>query len=453
MTVRIAIIVSVVVLAGGDAWAQESPRVQSPDQLLDVIRQRARVQQDEDARREAEFRAKKADQARLLADARAAQTVEEERSTALEAMFDANEAVIRELQDTLRERLGTLGELFGVVRQVAGDTLGFIRESLVSAQFPGREAFLKKITGSRHLPSADDLERLWITLQEEMTESGRVARFRARVVGTEGDEREREVVRLGPFNVISEGRYLQYLPETRQLAELPRQPPARHLASVSEFATATEGLVGVSIDPSRGSLLALLIQTPGVGERVQQGGRVGYVILVLGVVGLAIAGQRLVSLTGVARKMRAQIGNDVGSEDNPLGRVLQVHERNQDADVETLELKLDEAILREAPALERGTTLVRVLSVIAPLLGLLGTVTGMIRTFQAITLFGTGDPKLMAGGISEALVTTMLGLIVAIPLLLLHSVVSSRSRALVQILEEESAGIVAAHAERRRETG
>jgi biopolymer transport protein ExbB len=147
--------------------------------------------------------------------------------------------------------------------------------------------------------------------------------------------------------------------------------------------------------------------------------------------------------------MQAQIGAPPRA-DNPLGRVLRVYEENQSADVEKLGLKLDEAILKETPALERGIMLLKVLSVVAPLLGLLGTVTGMIKTFQAITLFGTGDPKLMAGGISEALVTTVLGLVTAIPLLLLHSVVSTRSKNLVQVLDEQSVGLVAERAEGHR---
>jgi len=91
----------------------------------------------------------------------------------------------------------------------------------------------------------------------------------------------------------------------------------------------------------------------------------------------------------------------------------------------------------------------KIIAVVAPLLGLLGTVTGMIITFQAITLFGTGDPKLMAGGISTALVTTVQGLCVAIPTVLLHTLVASRARRLNQILEEQAAGMVAVQSERR----
>jgi len=141
---------------------------------------------------------------------------------------------------------------------------------------------------------------------------------------------------------------------------------------------------------------------------------------------------------------------DSPSEDNPLGRVLSVYSKDPNVDTETLELRLDEAVLREIPPLEKGLSALKILAAVGPLLGLLGTVTGMIITFQQIQLFGTGDPKLMAGGISQALTTTVQGLIMAIPMVLLHAFLSSRSKALIQVLEEESAGIIAEHAEKTR---
>jgi len=438
------------VLLAGTGWvarAQE-PKAQNLDQLLKQVRGQRAKERAENAAREAEFRQKKAQQQQLLADARVKRNAAVAKSEELEAVFEQNENEIPELQETLRNRLGTLGELFGVVRQVAGDTRGFLEGSLVSAQFPGRAKKLDKLAESKELPTVEELEELWFTLQEEMTESGKVSRFPASVVSVDGDETEAEVIRVGPFNVVAEGRYLQYLPETGTLTELARQPSARHLDTVASFEETESGIGGFSLDPSRGTILSLLIGTPSLRERIQQGGLVGYVIIALGFIGLALVAERLVSLGVVGRKIKAQIGQEKADPGNPLGRILSVYEKNPDADVETLELKLDEAILKETPALERGTVMIKVLSAVAPLLGLLGTVTGMIATFQAITLFGTGDPKLMAGGISTALVTTVLGLVMAIPLLLLHSVVAGRSKSLVQVLEQQSAGVVAAHAER-----
>jgi biopolymer transport protein ExbB len=134
---------------------------------------------------------------------------------------------------------------------------------------------------------------------------------------------------------------------------------------------------------------------------------------------------------------------------NPLGRVLAAVEGIPLQEEELLQLKLDEAVLAEIPALERGNGLIKLLAATSPLLGLLGTVTGMILTFQAISLFGSGDPKLMAGGISQALVTTVLGLVVAIPLLFGHSLINALSRSMIQRLDEQCAGVLARNAERQ----
>ncbi len=440
-TVVLAVAALVVAAA---APAQEPMNLQ---QLLEQVRQGAKAERAENAKREQEFRAAKDRQQELLAAAKSAQASAEAKSKELEVQFEAREAELPELQESLRLRLGTLGELFGVVRQVAGDTGGFVRESLISQQLPGREAFLDKLAESTELPSLEDLEQLWFVLQQEMTESGRTVRFTAPVVDREGVRAEREVVRVGVFNAVSDGEYLVLDRDTATLKELGRQPAPRHLAAVAKFEEATSGLQPFPLDPSSGTILSMLVENPTLEERIQQGGLVGYIIIGLGIVGFLFALYRFIYLGVVGAKIKSQRKKEEHDQGNALGRVLSVYDENKNADVETLELKLDEAILKETPALERGNALVRVLSVVAPLLGLLGTVTGMINVFQQIQLYGTGDPKLMAGGISMALVTTVLGLIMAIPLVLLHSVLAGRTKALVQILEEQSAGIIARHAE------
>jgi len=433
-------------LLASSAGAEEA---KSLSQLLEQVRRGSASARAENQKREQEFRAAKQQQQALLAAALAKKAAAEARSKELEVIFEEGEAELPELQESLRLRLGTLGELFGVVRQVAGDTAGFVRGSLVSTQIPGRAPFLGKLAESTELPSLQDLEKLWFTLQQEMTETGQVVRYEAPVVDVDGVERDQEVIRIGVFNAISEGEYLRLDQDTGKLVELGRQPARRHLVLARAFESATSGMHPVSLDPSGGTILSMLVQSPTLEERIQQGGTVGYIIIALGIVGLLFALSRFAYRGFVGTKIKAQRKRDQHDQGNALGRVLSVHDANEKADVETLELKLDEAILKEIPALERGNSLVRVLSVIAPLLGLLGTVTGMINVFQQIQLYGTGDPKLMAGGISMALVTTVLGLIMAIPLVLLHSVLSGRSRALIQILEEQSAGIIARHAEER----
>jgi biopolymer transport protein ExbB len=252
------------------------------------------------------------------------------------------------------------------------------------------------------------------------------------------------------FAAIADENYLRWEPSIGKLERLPKQPPARYVSTIDEYTDAEQGLASLAIDPTRGQLLGQLIQSPTLRERVEQGGLVGYVIIGLGVLAVIIGLIRLVILSVTNRKVATQEKRTEASGGNPLGRVLQAYQRNRSADVETLELKLDEAVLREVVRLERLHWLIKVVSVVAPLLGLLGTVTGMIRTFQAITLYGTGDPRMMAGGISEALVTTMLGLIIAIPLVLMHALLSSSSRRVIDVLAQQSAGLVAEHAERSR---
>lgn len=433
-------------LAVSSANAQQP--AQSLEELLDNVRRGTVIETEEHRQREAEFIAAKNRQAQLLRQGKQEQARQEKRSDNLETRFERNEIKLAELEALLANRLGTLGELFGVVRQVAGDTRGVAEASIVSVQYPERIEFLSKLAQKRELPEIEELEGLWYELMREMTETGKVVRFPATVITLDGKQVSQEVIRIGVFNAVSEGKYLQYLPESGKLAELGRQPQSRFLNWAVDLAEARSGVVAFGLDPSRGTILSLLIEKPDLIERIQQGGTVGYIIIGLGIVGVLLIIWRMFALFTVGGKVTNQM-RDLGSpsQGNPLGRVLAVHQENRGVDVETLELKLDEAILKEIPNLERGLATVKVISVVAPLLGLLGTVTGMIATFQAITLFGTGDPKIMAGGISQALVTTVLGLTVAIPTVLLHSLVSGRSKGIIHILEEQSAGLIAMHAE------
>jgi len=426
------------------AVADEAPPELSPlEELLERVSQGWNAERTENAQREVTFRENRDVQQQLLEEARAAMVRQEARSDALESRFGENELILAQLEETLRERLGALGELFGVVRQVAGDASGNLASSLVSAQLPGRDVFLSELGQSKTLPSIEALERLWFILHQEMTELGKVVRFPATIVTVDGEEVQTEVIRVGAFNAISGGKYLRWDSENQRLTELARQPAGIYLSTLPAFEAATSGMTRLAIDPSRGSILSMLVLTPDARERVEQGGPVGYTIIVLGIFAGLLAVSRWAAVFVAGRKVSRQKTSKEISVGNPLGRVLAVYQENESADTESLELKLDEVILRETSRLERLLWAIQVVSVVAPLMGLLGTVTGMIQTFQAITLFGTGDPKMMANGISEALVTTMLGLCVAIPLVLLHAVVSNGSRSVVEVLEEQAAGLVA----------
>ncbi|MBT8069447.1 MAG: MotA/TolQ/ExbB proton channel family protein [Gammaproteobacteria bacterium] len=424
----------------------------SLDELLQQVKTGRVNDAAENQARLDEFRARRAEQGKLLAAEKAEQRRQEELSAQMEKQFEVNDVKIIDMERAFQERLGGLKELFGVLQQASGDARGNFEASVTQVQFPDRTAFLldfaKKMGQSNRLASMEEIERLWFELQREMTETGKVSTFTTNVVNSSGEENQQEVTRVGAFNVVSDGKYLEFVPETGRLVELQRQPPTRYTNRLGDLVNANSGMFPVGLDPTRGQLLGLLVQSPSLTERIAQGKTVGYVIISLGIVGVLIAIWRVLALYAVGAKVRKQIKNiNSPSTNNPLGRVLKVAQDSTTTDIETMELKLGEAILRETPKFNSMLPLLKIISVVAPLLGLLGTVTGMIVTFQAITLYGAGDPKLMAGGISTALVTTVLGLCVAIPTVFLHTLVSSRARRLTQILQEEAAGMLAERAE------
>ena len=369
-------------------------------------------------------------------------------SARLQRDFEKNEKELAVLEEKLNIAIGTLGEMFGVVKQTAGDFKGQFQNSVISAQYPARDTFMANIAERKKLPNLENLNKLWFEIQREMTESGKVVRFNAPVVSVDGNKNAKDIIRVGAFNLVADGKYLIYQADTNQIIELPRQPQGKFLGLVDDLEELQEGYTSFGLDPSRGAILGMLVQAPSIGERLRQGGLVGYVIICLLLLGLVLTGERIKTLHDERKKIQAQLKSSQISLDNPIGQLMQIFKQYQNSDTETLEMKLDETVLKATPKLEKGISTIKILSAVAPLLGLLGTVTGMIATFQSITLFGTGDPKLMAGGISTALITTVLGLICAIPLLLLHNFVSARSKSLIQILEEQAAGLLAQKAEK-----
>ena len=439
----IATIVTAAIVTAAMLAASQAAAAQTLDELARAVREAAATENRINQEREARFLRERENQARLLADARAELAAENSRSDGLRDEYDRNERTLAGLETTLAERMGNLGELFGVVRQAAGDIQSALEDSMVTAQLPGRAGFLSDLAQRRELPTVAELRKLWSAMVTEIAESGKVVAFTAPVERIGGQREELPVVRVGVFNAVSGGMFLDWdINRSRgNFIELARQPAARF-----------GGMAGVpmAVDFTRGQILRAVVQTKTPLERVaEDGGPVGYIIIGIGVFGLLLCLWKGYWLFLTGRRMSRQAGNAVADTNNPLGRVLAVYADHPETDVETLELKLDESILRETAPIEQGLGFIRVLYVVAPLLGLLGTVVGMIGTFQMITLFGTGDPRMMAGGISTALVTTVLGLVVAIPLTLLHSFLQGRAKALVQVLEEQAAGIVARLAEQR----
>jgi len=425
--------------------------------LEGLLQQVERFQQQESAQniaREKKFKDNKQNQQALLNKANNDLKAEQKKADDLKKNFDENEKRLALKEDQLRLRIGNLGEMFGVVRQVADDLNGTLHTSITRAEKPNRAADLNKLSQAKELPNIQELQALWLTLQEEMTLTGQISQFKAQVVQNDGSEIEQVVTRIGAFNAITDRGYLRFDEETGRLISMARQPSQAGLIDdylSSKGSTNTE-LNAIGIDPTRGALLGLVLSNPDLVGRIKQGALVGYIIIALAIIGLLLAAWRLITLFSIRKKVEAQIKNLAQPDTkNPLGRVLATAAKLEGTqqNQETLELKIDEAILKEVPQLEKAQSMIKLFAAIAPLLGLLGTVTGMIATFQAITNFGTGDPKLMAGGISQALITTVLGLVAAIPLLLSHNLVSSQSKRLVQILDEQAAGLIATAMESR----
>jgi len=421
------------------------------DALLNLVKEGQARDNAEYQQRMKRFNAEKSNQESLLKQAQTERTNLEKESAEKEGLYAQNEEKISAAQERLNNRLGSLKEMFGVLQQVAGDTKGVFEGSVVSSQIENREAFLSnliKVAGSSsELPSIENLERLWFEMQQEMTLTGAVSQYTADVVLPNGETVNKQVTRVGGFNVVADGNYLVWDVEAKKLVELEVQPGSRYNGPAADLESASDAANGFWVDPSRGQLLKIMGQTAGIGERIQQGGIVGYIILGLAIIGVLLSLIRMAILTAESKRIKRQMETDEAKDDNALGRVMGVYQANAQADTETLELHLGEAISNEIPRLSRGINWIKIISVVAPLLGLLGTVTGMIDVFETMSLFGTGDPKLMAGGISQALVTTVLGLVAAIPCVFLHTMTNNKSRDLIQILQERATGILARKAE------
>lgn len=430
--------------------AYSADKAMSLDELLQMVRNAKVSESKEHKRREREFLVGKSQQKSLLTKAKAEKRAHERKSETLENNFAKNELELKALDEQLQNKLGSLKELFGHLTATAGDAVARMDQSIVSAQLPGRtaslEALIKKMSSNTQLPSLEEIEGLWYEINREMVEAGKVVKFQSEYINAGGEKVKGEVVRIGNFNLMSEGAYLTYSTKEGVISALPRQPAGAYLDAAIELQTSGAGFTRIGIDPtgpSGGGLLQALIDTPTLVEKWHQGGEIGYIISAVGLLGILLALWRFVVLFDISRKVNAQLNSKTVSADNPLGRVLMVGEKNSSLDAESMELKLNESILRERPKIEFGLSFLKIIAMVAPLGGLLGTVTGMIVVFQQITIFGAGDPKMMAGGISQALVTTVLGLIVAIPIVLMHTWVNGYAQRILHILDEQSLGIVA----------
>jgi biopolymer transport protein ExbB len=445
---------ALLVAASGSVAAQQASSLAG---LLDLVESDKVSESAEYRQRLQEFEQNAARQSQILQTTQERISEQERIQGELSDQFEANEITISDKREVLRDRRGDLNELFGTLQGVAGDFLSNFENSLISAQYPGRseyiEGFIEKAGSTINQLDVSEMERFWYYMQQEMTESARVVTYNGTVALPTGETTTREITRIGSFNALSEGEYLSYSGDIGHLQILPKQPDAGVLSMAAELQSATSGFTKVGIDPTGGvggQVMANLVNFPSVEEQVRNNsGTIGFIIIGVGVIGIILGFFRLLMLELTSAKVRSQLKSNTPAKNNPLGRVLMVADNNPNADTETLELKLGEAILQETPALESLLTLIKMIATIAPLGGLLGTVTGMIQVFQQITVYGAGDPTIMAGGISQALMTTVLGIVVAIPTIFMHTVVKSRADNIIHILEEQATGMIAQKAEQQ----
>jgi biopolymer transport protein ExbB len=463
-------------LGAGAAQAQRNPPAEAPPPaqqpppppqstiLRDLNQYVQRLREDERRlaqERETRFRAELQRVEKLATDAVARRNAAEQRSNALDRQWTQNEGTIAETTAFLREKEGNLGELFGVTRQVAGDAATVLQQSMLSAQYgtpsegQERSEFLRGLAGARELPSITELERLWYELLREMTDGGKVVKFNAEVMQRDNTMAPMEVIRVGPFTAESNGQYLGYLSGEKMLAQLNGDMPGDLQAIGRALQNAQGGYARAVVDPASGGLLGLYVERPSPIRRIQEGEVVGYVIVAVGILGVLLALFQAVYLVATRLAVSAQLRNIKDpKKNNPLGRVLLAFrgDGSRLENAELAELRISEAVLREVPRLERFQAFLRLAVAAGPLLGLIGTVIGMIITFRAIVASGTSDPKLMARGIGQAMIATVLGLGIAIPLLFINSGLAALSRAVTQILDEQSHAMLAASTGERKQS-
>ena len=434
---------------------EEAVQPSNPQELLEIVKQGQFADTQQQRDRESQFRNEKNKQAKMLSDAKDERARLEREAARLEQKFEANEALLVVAEEQLRERLGSLNEIFGHLAGNTTEARNIMEQSITAAQFgKDREEFMRalgsKMNEGIKLASIDELETLWYELQREINASGEVVKFNAEVITTDGNVEKRDVVRVGNFNVVSDGQYLTYSPTRGAYAELGSQPAGRYTAQSSDILNGETFPVQFAVDPTGpqgGSLLASLISMPSTWGKMQEGGFVGTVLMIIGSLATLLFIWRFYELWTIRGSVIAQAGSATLTDDNALGRILKIAEDDKEADTETLELKMAEQILKERPTVEGLNWVLKIVSVVAPLMGLFGTIIGMIETFTMITLFGTGDPKTMASGISTALVTTWLGLMVAIPTTFMYATVNNISRGVLGTIEEHSTGMAAKRSE------
>ena len=405
----------------------EEQRNNAIKQLLETVEINKSIYVADDQKRIDKFLDLIDERESMLAKAKNDLRLENERNKRLEKEFEENEKALAELEERLQIKIGVLGELFGVARQFAGELLSSSESAYTFTEFPDRGDRLKEI-GKIQVHSIEELEVLWLEYFNEIVASGEVKELKSKIINSKGDSFEDNIVRYGLFSASYKAEFIKPIKELNGFELLQRQPENSILRNLKRHQRSDEYKTA-SIDPTRGFLLSLYLDKAGWIERIAQGKSVGFIIILIGIIGVAFSSYKIYFLNENKKIL----------EDSSQSNVIQemIDNIKQAKSYQSKENIIDELISNYSSKLDWGVSWIKFVAAVAPLLGLLGTVIGMIETFQAITLFGTGDPKQMAGGISQALITTMLGLMVAAPLLGFYTYISDRVNTLIQVVEEK----------------
>ena len=365
-----------------------------------------------------------------------------------------------DLTHRIEQALGTVRELSGVIRMNAKDISTLVDTSFLAGVFQQDTEFLKSISGQTVFPGMTHIRNMVDLLFEQIRRTGEVCMEPSSLVDRTGKTVQGQVLLIGGFTAIyrlpGETGFLNFTPGERKLYALSRLPSARMQKKIEAYMDGERD--AVPMDISRGGALRQLTHELSLWEQIPKGGPIVWPILaILGVASL-IALERIFFLWRRKIRLEPVISRIETSADqgnwqecdhtcsrylkNPVIRVVATGLNNRKLAREELENAVQESILKEIPPMERFLSTMGMLAAIAPLLGLLGTVTGMIDTFHVITMHGTGDPRLMSGGISEALVTTMLGLSVAIPIMLAHTLLSRTVENIIGQMEEKGVALI-----------
>ena len=408
---------------------QRNSKIQA---LLDVVKENKSIYVQKDKIRVKSFIDLVDEREEMLAKAKKDLANEKIRNKNLETRFETNEKRLAELEESLQIKIGVLGELFGVTRQFAGELLASTEKAVTFSEFPQRPEILRDIGGTQ-VHNLKQLQNLWISYLDEIVSSGEVKTINANIIDKNGESNEGEIVRYGHFTTSYNNKFVTPIPELNGFELLQRQPERSVLKNLKKHQRSDDFAI-TSIDPTRGFLLSLYLDKPSWLDRIAQGKSIGFIIILIGISGFIFSIYKIYKLREQEKVIVTNNASVIQEMENIVKGVTNYESR---------ENTLDEFIINYTGKLEWGANWVKFFAAVAPLLGLLGTVIGMIETFQAITLFGTGDPKQMAGGISQALVTTMLGLIVAAPLLGLYTYISQKVSNLSQVLEEKASYLLA----------